>query len=257
MRRRLSNRRDILTSLAAGLATSLTATQTTRPAFGQTAKPTEIDLALVLAADCSGSVREEHYDLQQRGYADAFRHPKVVDAILSGLHGAVAICYFQWSGPDLYNLALPWALLRNRNDVLAFGAALGKVPRSIFGGGTAPGEAIDFGRQQLQSLPWRVTRRVIDISGDGRNNRGQPPAMARDKAVAAGITINGLPILHMEADIDSYYEQNIIGGSGAFIMPARDYASFADAIRRKLILEIAAQPPGGRKQAVTAKARDG
>lgn len=218
------------------------------PAIAQQAG--QADLALVLAADCSGSVREEHYVLQQRGYADAFSHPKVVDAILSGLHGAVAVCYFQWSGPSLHNLLLPWTLLKSRADVLAFGAALGKVPRSIFGGGTAPGEAIDFGRALLEAdrLPFRATRRVIDVSGDGRNNRGQPPALARDRAVARGITINGLPILHMEPDIDSYYEQNIIGGTGAFIMPARDYASFAEAIRRKLILEIAARPQTGGPQ---------
>ncbi len=219
-------------SLLAGLGATLAIT---------TAKANEaaaIDLALVLAVDCSGSVRGEHYDLQQRGYADAFRHRRVIEAILGGLHGGILACYFQWSGPALHNLVIPWTLLRSRADIAGFATALQQAPRSIFGGGTAPAEAIDYGAALLQRMPLRPLRRVIDISGDGRSNRGRPPALARDAAVAQGITINGLPILHMEEDIEEYYERNVIGGPGAFLISARDYESFADAVRRKLILEI-------------------
>lgn len=222
------HRRNLLASLGATLAIG-------------TAKASEvaaIDLALVLAVDCSGSVRGEHYDLQQRGYADAFRHRRVIEAILGGLHGGILACYFQWSGPALHNLVIPWTLLRSRADIAGFAAALQQAPRSIFGGGTAPAEAIDYGAALLKRMPAQPLRRVIDISGDGRSNRGRPPAMARDAAVAQGITINGLPILHMEEDIEEYYERNVIGGPGAFLISARDYDSFADAVRRKLILEI-------------------
>lgn len=218
----------------AGLGSLLLAAATSSRA---TTAP-ETDLALVLAVDCSGSVRGEHYQLQQRGYADAFRHRRVIEAILGGLHGGIAITYFQWSGPALHNQALPWTLLRSRADIAGFAQSLESVPRSIFGGGTAPAEAIDFGVALLDHAPVRPLRRVIDISGDGRSNRGRPPSQARDAAAARGITINGLPILHMEDDIEEYYERNVIGGPGAFLISARDYAAFADAVRRKLILEI-------------------
>jgi len=225
------NRRSILATLAAALAA---------PA-ARANDSAQMDLALVLAVDCSGSVRAEHYELQQKGYADAFRHRRVIEAILGGLHGGIAVTYFQWSGPAYHNHTIPWTLLRNRADVMAFASALASAPRTIFSGGTAPAEAIDYGAALLERVPARVLRRVIDVSGDGRSNRGRPPAQARDAAVAKGITINGLPILHMESDIDDYYEKNIIGGPGSFMLSARDYVAFADAVRRKLILEISSR----------------
>lgn len=198
-----------------------------------------VDLALVLAADCSGSVHAEHYTLQQKGYAEAFRNRQVIQAIRSGIHGAIAVSYFQWSGYSLQTLVLPWSILRSDADIAGFAAQMERAERVIFGGGTSPTGAIEFGRRLLDQAPVQTTRRVIDISGDGRNNTGPAPMEARDAAVAAGIIINGLPILHMEPDIDAYYEKFVIGGPGSFIVPARDYASFEAAVRRKLILEIA------------------
>lgn len=204
---------------------------------GWTAPPA--DLALVLAADCSGSMRTEHYDLQQQGYAAAFRQKDVIRAITGGLHRTVAITYFQWSGYLLQHHSVPWTLLRSPEDVAGFAALLEKLPRQIFAGGTSPAGAIDFGRRLLVELPVAPQRRVIDVSGDGRSNNGPPPAPARDTAVVEQITINGLPILHMEPDIDAYYAENVIGGPGAFTVPARDFAAFAEAIHKKLILEMA------------------
>jgi len=198
-----------------------------------------VDLALVLAADCSGSVHAEHYALQQRGYAEAFRNRQVIQAIRSGVTGAIAITYFQWSGYSLQTLVVPWTILRSDAEIASFATTMERADRMIFGGGTSPTGAIEFGHRLLEKSPVTAARRVIDISGDGRNNTGPAPAEARDAAVAAGITINGLPILHMEPDIDTYYEQHVIGGPGAFIVPARDYTSFEAAVRRKLILEIA------------------
>lgn len=201
----------------------------------------EVDLLLVLAADCSGSVRAEHYRLQQQGYAAAFRDRRVINAIRSGLRGGIAATYFQWSGYYLQTHSIPWTLLRQPAEIERFAAALEAAPRTIFSGGTSPGGAIDFGRKLFGDAPATAPRKVIDVSGDGRSNNGRWPPAARDEAVAQGITINGLPILHLEPDIDEYYEKNVIGGPGAFMISARDYAAFADAVRRKLILEIAAR----------------
>jgi hypothetical protein len=211
--------------------------------FGLSARTEDrapVDLALVLAADCSGSVTAHGYRLQQQGYADAFRDPKVVKAILSGLHGGIAVTYFQWSGPALQNQMVTWTVLRSQADILAFADLLAKAPRTIYGGGTSVSGAIDFGRHLLGQVPVEAMRLVIDVSGDGRTNNGRPAPPARDEAVAAGITINGLPILNQEPDIDRYYQDEVIGGPGAFMIPARDFEAFGEAIRQKLILEIAA-----------------
>lgn len=198
-----------------------------------------LDLALALGADCSGSVRAEHYQLQQRGYGDAFRQPEIVRAIRGGIIGAVGVAYYQWSGYFLQHHSIPWTVLKTKEDILAFADLIEKIPRVIFSGGTSPGGAIEFGHKLFDSVPGEPRRRVIDVSGDGRSNNGPAPTIARDAAAAQGVTINGLPILHMEPDIDEYYEKNVIGGPGAFSIPARDFASFGEAIRRKLILEIA------------------
>jgi hypothetical protein len=238
MRGRRPDRRLLLL----GAGSLVAATASSWPAFGQ--KP-QVDLALVLAADCSGSVHAEHYALQQLGYGAAFRHPQVIKAIRSGINGAVAVSYFQWSGYSLQTLVVPWTVLRSEMDILAFAATMEAAKRTIFGGGTSPTGAIEFGHRLLDQCPVQTVRRVIDVSGDGRNNTGPAPADARAAAVAAGIVINGLPILHMELDIDAYYEQHVIGGPGAFIVPARDYASFEAAVRRKLIQEIAGLTPPG------------
>lgn len=199
-----------------------------------------VDLALVLAADCSGSVTTQGYRLQQQGYADAFRDPRVIRAILSGLHGGIAVTYFQWSGPALQNQIVTWTILRSPADIAAFADKLAGAPRTIFGGGTSVSGAIDFGRHLIGQLPVEAMRLVIDVSGDGRTNNGRPAPPARDEAVAAGITINGLPILNQEPDIDRYYQDEVIGGPGAFMIPARDFDAFGEAVRQKLILEIAA-----------------
>ncbi|MFC3677250.1 DUF1194 domain-containing protein [Ferrovibrio xuzhouensis] len=224
---------------AAGAAALLAPLRTVRAETGIT-----VDLALVLAADCSGSVQTDHYVLQQRGYADAFRDPAVIRAIGSGVNGRIAACYFQWSGYGLQTLLQPWTLLHDKTEIAVFATALERAERTLYGGGTAPAGAMRFGRDLLDHLvagdrPLQALRRVIDISGDGRTNVGPAPGEERTETIAAGITINGLPILHMEPDIDDYYEREIIGGNGAFLVPARDFNAFREAIRRKLIQEIA------------------
>lgn len=198
-----------------------------------------VDMALVLAADCSGSVQTEHYALQQRGYGDAFRDPRVIKAIGSGIHGAIVATYCQWSGYRLQAQLIPWTILQDEDGIAAFAMELERTERVIFSGGTSPGGAIEFAQALLVRSAVDAARRVIDVSGDGRSNNGPPPDAARDRAAAEGIVINGLPILHMEPDIDGYYRDHVIGGPGAFVMPARDFEDFATAVRRKLVLEIA------------------
>ena len=125
----------------------------------------------------------------------------------------------------------------------ALADAIEAVPRQLFGGGTSISGAIDYAVSLLAATEAKGARRVIDISGDGTNNRGRPVTEARDDAVKAGVSINGLPILALEPDLDRYYEQNVIGGPGAFVIAAKDFNTFGDAILKKLIAEIADLPP--------------
>ena len=209
------------------------------PAFAQ---PNAVDLALVLAVDASGSVDQVRFELQKQGYEAAFRHPRVLAAIQSGPTQSIAVIMMQWTGPALQVTAVPWTRLSDAASANAFADAIARAPRALFGGGTSISGAIDTSMALLFDNPFKAARRVIDISGDGANNRGRPAAQARDEAVRAGVGINGLPILTLEPDLDRYYEQNVIGGPGAFMIAATSYETFADAILKKLIAEIAARP---------------
>jgi hypothetical protein len=208
------------------------------------AQPTEaagtVDLQLVLAVDVSGSVNEQRFLLQRDGYAAAFRHRQVLDAIRSGSHGAISATMVQWTGPRLQEVAVSWARISDAASAEAFARAIERAPRVLFGGGTSISGAIDYAAAMFAGSPFKGLRQVIDVSGDGINNRGRPTVFARDEAVAAGIVINGLPILAIEPGLDFYYRQSVIGGPGAFVIAAENYETFGEAIRRKLILEIAA-----------------
>lgn len=210
-----------------------------------------VDLALVLAVDASGSVDRVRFELQKQGYVAAFRHPRVIGAIQSGPNGSVAVIVMQWTGPALQVVAVPWTKISDAASANAFADAVAAAPRALFGGGTSISGAIDTSMALLFDNPYRAARRVIDVSGDGANNRGRPAALARDDAVRRGVGINGLPILSLEPDLDRYYEQNVIGGPGAFMIAAKSYETFADAILKKLIAEIAGVAPdlAGRRAA--------
>ena len=197
------------------------------------------DLQLVLAVDASGSVNQERFDLQKQGYAAAFRNPRVLRAIRSGRSQSIVVTMVQWTGPLQQVLVVPWTLVRDRASADAFADAVAKSERQLFGGGTSISGAIDYCMTLMPTSPHRGLKRIIDISGDGSNNRGRPVTQARDDAVRAGVTINGLPILALERDLDRYYFDNVIGGPGAVMVPAETYEAFADAIIKKLIIEIA------------------
>jgi hypothetical protein len=227
-----SRRRALGLMLALMLAPAL-------PAPG--AAQTSVDLQLVLAVDTSGSVNQYRFDLQKQGYAAAFRSPRVLKAIRSGIAGAIAVMVFQWTGPEMQVQVIDWTVVHDAASTEKFAAAIEDTPRQLFSGGTSVSGAIDYGASLLANSASRFpgARRVIDVSGDGSNNRGRPAALARDDAIRAGITINGLPILELEPNLDRYYWDNVIGGPGAFMVTAQTFETFGEAVLKKLITEIA------------------
>ena len=210
---------------------------TAAPSRSQTLPTT--DLLLALMVDASGSVNQSRFELQRRGYADAFRDPQVLNAIRSGSTSSIAVTMVQWTGPTMQVQVVPWTLIKDKASAYAVAEAIEKAPRELFGGGTSISGAIDHAMLLLPTAPFRGLKRVIDISGDGSNNRGRDVRDARDEAVRQGVIINGLPIVSLEPYLDKYYFNNVIGGPGSFIVPADSYENFARAISRKLILEIA------------------
>src|ERR687895_1325481 len=206
------------------------------PAFAQTA----VDLQLVLAVDASGSVDQRRFELQQQGYVAAFRDPRVLHAIQSGATQGIAVTMVQWTGPALQIQVLPWTVIKDAATAHAFAAAIAATPRQLFSGGTSLSGIIDYAVPLMLESQFKGMRRVIDISGDGSNNRGRPAASARDDAVRAGIVINGLPILALEPGLEHYFSGHVIGGPGAFVIAAESYETFAEAIIKKLVREMAA-----------------
>jgi hypothetical protein len=198
----------------------------------------DVALALVLAVDTSGSVSAGRFELQKQGYAAAFRSRQVLNAIREVETQAIAVTMVQWTGPRLHVVVVDWTVVKDEASAEAFATAIEAAPRQLFGGGTSISGAIDFSRLLLADCRCTPIRRVIDVSGDGSNNSGRSVTVARDEAVRDGIGINGLPILSIEPFLDRYYDDNVIGGSGAFMIPAQNYDTFADAVRKKLITEI-------------------
>src|SRR5712691_4203339 len=224
------SRRRLLRAAAGMLAAS---------SAGSARAANDVDLELVLAVDASGSVDAHRFELQKQGYVAAFRNRQVLNAIRSQLSQTIAVTMMQWTGPRLHVHVVPWMMVKDEASASAFAAAIEAAPRQLFGGGTSISGAIDYSRLLLEQSPARGTRRVIDISGDGSNNSGRSVTSARDDAVRAGVGINGLPILSVEPYLDSYFRDYVIGGPGAFLVPALSYENFADAILKKLITEIA------------------
>jgi hypothetical protein len=199
-----------------------------------------VDLQLVLAVDVSGSVSDERFVLQQRGYAAAFRRWQLLEVIRSGGAQAIAVTMTQWTGPTQQMQVVPWTLIKDEDTMLTFADAIERASRQMFGGGTSISGAIDHAMTLFAETELRAPRRIIDVSGDGANNRGRPAADARDDAVRAGITVNGLPILSLEPNLDQYYWNNVVGGPNAFVVVAASYETFAEAVFKKLITEISA-----------------
>lgn len=214
------------------------------------ARAESVDLTLVLAADVSRSIDEEEFKLQRRGYAAAITDPRVLKAIASGPHGAIALCFIEWAGPDEQQVVAEWTVVRDGETAAGFAQVLLDAPRSFLGR-TSISAAIDFSRAYLTKSGVTGGRQIIDISGDGTNNSGRPVQEARDEAIAAGIVINGLAIINEHPNpgyfahtqppegLPAYYKQNVVGGAGSFLLVVQDFSSFGEAITNKLVTEIA------------------
>jgi hypothetical protein len=210
----------------------------------------QVDLLLVLAADVSRSVDQPKFQLQREGYAAAIADRRVLDAITSGRHRRIALCFVEWSGLSAQRLVVDWTVIDGPDAARKFGDQLLELPRS-FAERTSISGGIDFAMTMLARAPYHAARRTIDVSGDGTNNSGRDVTQARDEAVAAGVTINGLVILsnrpmtwnpehtNPPGGLAHYFRQNVIGGAGAFVVVAKDFESFGQAIVRKMIVEIA------------------
>ena len=225
----------------AGFVMSLLAFSTTLAAQTEG----EVDLALVLAVDVSRSMDPEEQELQRQGFIEAFRSPLVHDAVRAGILGRIMLTYMEWSADTYQHVIVPWTIIEGADGANEFADRLSRAPMARVSRTSISG-AIDAGVKLLNEAGVEALRRVIDISGDGPNSSGRMVTLARDEAVARGIAINGLPIMlkrptgfgDME-NLDRYYHDCVIGGPGAFIVPVRERSQFAEAIRTKIIREIA------------------
>ncbi|MEL6640656.1 MAG: DUF1194 domain-containing protein [Pseudomonadota bacterium] len=212
------------------------------------AQPIEVDLELVLLVDVSRSMTERELEIQRRGYAEALRNPEVFAAIQTGFLQRIALTYIEWAGAQ--EVIVDWRIIETQDDLNSFADAL-TVRFDPTLRRTSISEALLFGAEQLATNNVDGLRQVIDISGDGPNNQGRGVVFGRNTVVDQGITINGLPLMTREGlgqqwhldDLDIYYQTCVIGGAGAFVIPVLEWEDFADAVKRKLILEIADLSP--------------
>jgi hypothetical protein len=202
-----------------------------------------VDMALVLAVDVSESVDAGEYQLQHEGIARAFENPQVVAAITGGQRGVIDALMLEWSDRDKQAVVVDWTPVSDAASAAAFAAKVRAGTRSS-NGLTGIGDALLAAAAALDRLGDEPKRRVIDVSGDGMANVGPPPGPIRDALVARGITINGLAILASEPWLDTYYNNDVIGGESAFLLQVQDFQSFATAIKQKLLAEISARSPG-------------
>jgi hypothetical protein len=218
-----------------------------------------VDVELVLAVDVSYSMDPDEQALQREGYAKAFTSKEFMQALREGAHGKIAVTYIEWAGQFDQRVIMPWRLIEGPESADAVAAAIAAAPtrrasRTSISGG------LRFAQSLFEHSGYRGERRVIDVSGDGANNSGAPVAPMRDEVVKSGIVINGLPIMLKRANpgtmdianLDVYYEDCVVGGPGAFVIPVRTREKFVEAIRTKMVLEVAGRVPKPRVVPVSA-----
>lgn len=207
---------------------------------------TKVDLELALAADGSGSIDDDELNLQRRGYAEAITSPDILAAIASGYHQAIAVAYVEWGAAESQHTIVDWTIIRDAASAAAFAEALVTRPRAAFGYNSISA-AIDYAARLIRTNGVDGHAKAIDVSGDGPNIGGRPVTAARDEAVLAGITINALVIKSpgggyrgpLGEPLEEHYRRDVIGGRGAFVMVADRRARFAEAVRKKMLREIA------------------
>jgi uncharacterized protein DUF1194 len=233
----MKRRTALLGSLAAATAASTITTAR--------AADVPVDLQLVLAVDVSRSIDEVEAELQRRGYIEALTNERVIDAILSGENRRIAVCYTEWAGTHYQQVVIDWTVIDSPGAAHRFAEKLAEAPRQSQSW-TAVGAALAHAGQRFETSGFSSRRRVIDISGDGRTNDGPPAELVRDRLVGQGMVINGLPVMMNRTNfgrppdltLDKYYEENVIGGPGAFMIVADNFDQFSRAVRTKLVREI-------------------
>jgi hypothetical protein len=221
----------------------------------------DVDVELILAVDVSYSMDPDEQALQREGYVFALTSPEFLTALKAGVHGRIAVTYFEWANANDQKILLPWRLIDGAPTARAVAEEIARAPyRRAYR--TSIAGALLFGTRLFESSGHRGIRRVIDVSGDGTNNEGPLIVPTRDAVVANGMTINGLPIMLKKPqpgsidieDLDIYYEDCVIGGPGAFVVPIKEREKFKDAVRTKLVLEVAGRTPAARRVPVAAQA---
>jgi len=240
---------DISTALRRALVTAVVATMPVVAKAQPASAPDSVDVELILAVDVSLSMSPEELEIQRHGYAAALIHPNVIEAIEQGVNGRIAVTYVEWAGQTSQRVVVPWTVIGSLEDAEAFVSRLGANPPSS-ARRTSIASALLFAADLFAEGEYRGVRRVVDVSGDGANNQGPAVDVARDAVIAQGITINGLPLMtsgRMRSvfdinDLDVYYTNCVIGGPGSFMIPVNDWSQFPEAVRRKLVLELAGTP---------------
>ncbi|MCT7375240.1 DUF1194 domain-containing protein [Chelativorans salis] len=218
-----------------------------------------VDVELALGVDVSLSMSPAEMSIQREGYAAALTHETVIQAIEAGMHGRIAIAYFEWAGDFSHRVVVPWTVIASAEDAALVSERLNVNPPTSARRTSISG-AIHFAADLFAESGFRGERRILDISGDGPNNQGPPVTEARDRLVAAGITINGLPLMTNDGlttaydveDLDIYYRECVIGGPGAFMIPVNEWSHFPEAVRRKLVIELAGKTPRSLRPPVVA-----
>jgi Protein of unknown function (DUF1194) len=245
------------------VALVLAASAATVPKFVDSrASAIPVDVELVIAVDVSYSMDPDEQALQREGYVLALTSKEFLQALHQGAHGKIAITYFEWAGQSDQKILMPWRVIDGPESADAVAAEIARAPirrasRTSISGG------LRFAKPLFDDSGYRGLRRVIDVSGDGANNAGPLVELIRDDVLAAGITINGLPIMlkrpykgTMDIDnLDEYYEDCVIGGPGAFVIPIREREKFIEATRTKLVLEVAGRQPDPQIVPTASRAR--
>ncbi len=246
-------------AIAAAFAIAATATPNLQRFSDRGSNAIPVDVELVIAVDVSYSMDPDEQALQREGYVQAITSKEFLSALRDGAHGRIAVTYFEWAGQFDQKIIMPWRLIEGPESADAVAAEIARAPYRRASRTSISG-ALRYAKPLFDNSGYRGLRRVIDVSGDGANNSGPLVAPERDDVIAAGITINGLPIMLKRAragtldieNLDTYYEDCVMGGPGGFVVPIRERSQFIEATRTKLVLEVAGRQPEARIIPVSA-----